>query len=248
MTTTPDHTDNPALEMQRKPCDYRDPHCSDTGRMVGGRWACDNHLSAVATHRCPHFEPKGEDSGGAYSFAIIQDVANDLLDTTAKERLAAKPTAWYSLLIKQLIQRIANLRVMLAHSRAPVAAINNEWANDAANKIADYFNAPPSVIPAVEKIIQRCAPAPPLPAQRARDADVDYRAPHVFDPIGEDVDECECGLTMDAEIHVVTSPTDNERKDIALGCCGECRDRVVGTAHANCLCICHRRDDNGEAK
>lgn len=30
---------------------------------------------------------------------------------------------------------------------------------------------------------------------------VDYRKPHVFDPIGYAIDECECGLTGDAEIH-----------------------------------------------
>lgn len=30
---------------------------------------------------------------------------------------------------------------------------------------------------------------------------VDYRKPHTFDPIGEGVDECECGLIRDADLH-----------------------------------------------
>lgn len=37
-------------------------------------------------------------------------------------------------------------------------------------------------------------------AQRGREA-VDYRKPHEFDPIVYAIDECECGLTGDAEIH-----------------------------------------------
>lgn len=86
------------------------------------------HLRTAAVpvgepHRCPHFQPKGEDSGGAYNAGIINDMENDLLDTWTKERLSAKPTSWYSLLIKQLIQRIANLRVMLAAENAAPAPV-----------------------------------------------------------------------------------------------------------------------------
>jgi hypothetical protein len=69
-------------------------------------------------HRCPHFMPKGEDSDGAYNAGIISDVTKELVYPEDRNRLNAKPTAWYSLLIKQLIQRIANLRVMLAEARA----------------------------------------------------------------------------------------------------------------------------------
>ena len=36
--------------------------------------------------------------------------------------------------------------------------------------------------------------------RRAPDT-VDYRKPHIFDPIGYAIDECECGLTGDAEVH-----------------------------------------------
>ena len=99
--------------------------CSLTNHE-GGEWLGPIIPAAAAVagpteevHRCPHFEPKGEDSGGAYNAAIIQDVTNELLYVIDKERLAAKPTAWYSLLIKQLIQRTANLRVMLAKTAGP---------------------------------------------------------------------------------------------------------------------------------
>lgn len=53
------------------------------------------------------------------------------------------------------LERDWNARSHVSASVAPVDRI----ANDAANKIADYFNAPASMIPAIEKIILRCAAA-----------------------------------------------------------------------------------------
>lgn len=94
-----------------------DPHVKDWGgAYYGDVYFLLSLHDSQGEHRCPHFQPKGEDSGGAYNAGIIQEVTNDLLDSWARERLHAKPTSWYTLLIKQLIQRIANLRVMLTVS------------------------------------------------------------------------------------------------------------------------------------
>lgn len=82
--------------------------------------------AAPVAHRCPHFMPKGEDSGGAYNALVIQDVTNDLLDGWTKDRLSTKPRSWYSLLIKDLIQRIANLRIMLSNAATTTPAVTED--------------------------------------------------------------------------------------------------------------------------
>jgi hypothetical protein len=78
------------------------------------------------THRCPHFQPKGEDSGGAYNNVIIKEVTDDLLTPWERSRLSG--TRWYQLTIKNLIQRIANLRIMLAEAKAASRPSGDEEA------------------------------------------------------------------------------------------------------------------------
>jgi hypothetical protein len=93
--------------------------------QTGWRWddiRADLLPQPTSEHRCPHFQPKGEDSGDAYNAGIITDVTNELVFPEDRTRLNAKPTSWYSSLIKQLIQRIANLRVMLAEARSRQSA------------------------------------------------------------------------------------------------------------------------------
>lgn len=41
---------------------------------------------------------------------------------------------------------------------------------------------------------------------------VDYRKPHIFDPIHDGANECECGFTFDADIH--TSETVNHETEV----------------------------------
>lgn len=138
------------------------PHVLNIHRDTYQRW-----LTTLATalqerleHRCPHFQPKGEDSGGAYNMQVIIDVTNELLSPDEIPRLSG--TRWFQLAIKALIQRIANLRILLYDAELRASSMTRErdhalqqWAKceesinairstvlEEAAKVADDYDSP----------------------------------------------------------------------------------------------------------
>lgn len=88
-------------------------------------------------HRCPHFQPKGEDSGGAYNMQVIIDVTNELLSPDEIPRLSG--TRWFQLTIKALIQRIANLRILLHDAELRASSPSSLAGETELNELRDLF-------------------------------------------------------------------------------------------------------------